>query len=194
MASKIYFRFSSMNAGKSTSLLQAAFNYEEHQKKVLLFTSAVDTRYGVGMITSRLGVQRPAITFDTKFDFVDYYKTHGPVDCILIDEAQFLTPDQVKDLHRLAHMHNVPVMAYGLRSDFMGNPFPGSVYLLALAETIEEIKTICHCGRKATMNMRLGSNGEMAVEGAQIAIGGNDLYRQVCAQHFYEKNAGLAKK
>lgn len=193
MASKMYFRFSSMNAGKSTALLQAAFNYEENQKKVLLFTSSVDTRYGIGMITSRLGVQRAAVTFDTEFDFAGYYREHGPVDCIMIDEAQFLTPRQVTDLHRLAHGQDVPVMAYGLRTDFQGNPFPGSVYLLALAETIEEIKTICHCGRKATMNMRIGSDGKMAVEGDQIAIGGNDLYRQVCAQHFYEKNAGPAK-
>jgi thymidine kinase len=190
---KLYFRHASMNSGKSTALLQAACNYEENQKSVLLFTSAVDTRYGVGMITSRLGVQRAAVTFDTNFDFSRYYQDNGPVDCILIDEAQFLTTTQVKDLHQLAHACSVPVMAYGLRADFMGNPFPGTIYLMALAETIEEMKSICHCGRKATMNMRIDGNGEMVTKGDQIEIGGNDRYRQVCAHHFYTKNPGVFK-
>ncbi|HZX25526.1 MAG TPA: thymidine kinase [Telluria sp.] len=179
---KLYFRYSAMNAGKSTSLLQVAHNYEEQGQKVKLYTSAIDDRYGVGRITSRLGPQREVGLFDAGTDFL---ASAPPVACVLIDEAQFLTPDQVRQLHQLAQVRGVPVICYGLRSDFRGDPFPGSAYLLALADDIEEIKNICTCGKKATMNIRVDEQGERIREGEQVSIGGNDRYRQACGRCFY---------
>jgi thymidine kinase len=179
---KLYFRYSAMNAGKSTALLQVAHNYEEQGQKVQLFTAAIDNRYGEGRITSRLGAQRDADVFDASTDFL---KTVSNVSCLLVDEAQFLTPMQAQQLHQLAQIKGTPVICYGLRSDFRGEPFPGTAYLLALADDIEEIKNICTCGKKATMNIRVDSAGKRLKTGEQISIGGNESYRQACGRCFY---------
>ena len=181
--SKLYLRYSSMNAGKSTHLLQIAHNYNENGETVTLFTAAVDNRYGVGLITSRLGIQREAQVFTAETDFNEVLDPK--VTCVLIDEAQFLTESQVKQLHRWAHLSDVPVICFGIRSDFLGNPYPGAAFLLRLADDIEQIKTICKCGRKATMNMRFEENGARAEKGEQVMIGGNSRYKQVCARCFY---------
>lgn len=179
---KLYFRYSAMNAGKSTSLLQVAHNYEEQGQKVQLYTAAIDDRYGVGKITSRLGPNRQTAVFDRDTDFL----ANAPeVACVLVDEAQFLTTAQVQQLHQLAQVRGVPVICYGLRSDFRGEPFPGSAYLLALADDIEEIKNICTCGKKATMNIRVDPEGRRIREGEQVSIGGNESYRQACGRCFY---------
>lgn len=189
--SKLYFRYAAMNAGKSTALLQAAHNYEERGLRVLLFTAAHDDRAGQGLIGSRLGLQRQVSTFgpDTCFQ-----REHLPADiaCLLIDEAQFLTPAQVRQLHRLAHTGGVPVLCWGLRGDFRGEAFPGSAALLTLADALEEMKTICACARKASMNMRIGPDGRRVTEGEQVEIGGNDRYRAVCPSCFYADDAADA--
>ncbi|HEY4440604.1 MAG TPA: thymidine kinase [Candidatus Elarobacter sp.] len=182
---KLYFRYSAMNAGKSTALLQVAHNYEEHGRTVLIFTSSLDNRYGIGSVTSRLGPQRNALTYDESFDFYQWLSDAPQVSCVLVDEAQFLTPDQVRQLHRAAHVIGVPVICYGIRSDFQGEPFPGSAYLLTLADSIEELKTICACGKKATMNVRIDAEGNRITTGRQIAIEGETHYIQQCAQCFY---------
>ena len=182
--SKLYFRYAAMNAGKSTHLLQAAYNYEERGMRVRMFTAAHDDRAGMGVIASRLGLTRQAETFghDTVFDSAWL----GPgIACLLIDEAQFLTPDQVRQLHRLAHQHPVPVLCYGLRSDFRGDAFPGASALLTLADDLEEMKTICACGRKASMNLRVDAEGRRVNQGEQVMIGGNESYRAVCPNCFY---------
>lgn len=182
---KLYFRFAAMNAGKSTALLQVAHNYEERGQTVDLYTAKVDDRYGVGNVTSRLGVTRESATFSDDTDFAGLYAAKPRPSCILIDEAQFLSEAQVRQLHELAHTSSTPVICYGLRSDFQGNPFPGSKALLTLADDLEEMKTICRCGRKATMNVRLDAAGNRVTEGAQVEIGGNDRYEAVCARRFY---------
>lgn len=186
--SKLYFRYAAMNAGKSTALLQAAHNYEERGMRVLLFTAALDNRTGTGVISSRLGLSRQAAVFgaETQFD-----RAHLPPDlrCVLIDEAQFLTPAQVSQLHRMAHTEDIPVICYGLRGDFQGEGFPGSLSLLTLADDLEEMKTICACGRKASMNMRLDAQGRRVREGEQVVIGGNERYRGVCPSCFYADDA-----
>jgi thymidine kinase len=175
-----------MNAGKSTYLLQVAHNYNENGKEVALFTANLDDRYGTGLITSRLGLQREAQVFDAKTDFLAVLQGLT-VACVLLDEAQFLTVDQVKQLHRWAHLQGAPVMTFGIRSDFQGNPFPGAAALLGLADDLEEIKTICTCGKKATMNIRTTEGGHRIREGDQVYIGGNNRYRQVCAKCFYSE-------
>lgn len=189
--SKLYFRYAAMNAGKSTALLQAAHNYEERGMRVLLFTAAHDDRDGQGVIGSRLGLQRQVATFGPDTEFL---REHLPADvaCLLIDEAQFLSPRQVRQLHRLAHGSGVPVLCYGLRSDFRGDAFPGAAALLTLADTLEEMKTICACARKASMNMRIGADGRRVTEGEQVEIGGNDRYRAVCPSCFYADDAADA--
>jgi thymidine kinase len=192
--SKLYFRYAAMNAGKSTALLQVAYNYEERGMAVRLFTAAHDDRMGRGQIGSRLGLTRDADTFgpDTVFERGGLA---DDVACVLIDEAQFLTPEQVRQLHRLAHAGRVPVICYGLRSDFRADAFPGSAMLLALADDLEEMKTICACARKATMNLRIDADGRRVKEGEQVEIGGNDRYRAVCPACFYaddDGDAGLA--
>jgi len=192
--SKLYFRYAAMNAGKSTALLQVAYNYEERGMAVRLFTAAHDDRMGRGLIGSRLGLTREADTFgpDTVFERAGLA---AEVACVLIDEAQFLTPEQVRQLHRLAHAGRVPVICYGLRSDFRADAFPGSAMLLALADDLEEMKTICACARKATMNIRIDADGRRVKEGEQVEIGGNDRYRAVCPSCFYaddDGDAGLA--
>jgi thymidine kinase len=180
---KLHFRYSAMNAGKSTVILQVAHNYREQGMNVALFAAAVDDRYGVGRITSRLGIGADALTYDaeTNFDVL----LPKDVACCLIDEAQFLSPGQVKQIHRWVHANRIPVMCFGLRSDFQGNPFPGSAMLLSLADELEEVRTICRCGKKATMNIRLSEDGLRVCEGDQVVIGGNASYRQSCAGCFY---------
>lgn len=173
-----------MNAGKSTALLQVAHNYEEQGQAVKLYTAAIDTRYGVGVITSRLGAQRDAEIFHPDTNFLDQVAN---VACLLVDESQFLSAAQVSQLHQLAQLRGVPVICYGLRSDFRGEPFPGSAYLLALADDIEEIKNICTCGKKATMNIRVDEQGRRIREGEQVSIGGNESYRQACGRCFYAR-------
>jgi thymidine kinase len=182
---KLFFRYSAMNAGKSTLLLQIAYNYEEQGQQVMLYTAGIDNRSGTGFIVSRLGLRRPAHVFDDTTDFWEILSLHRPKACLLIDESQFLTPGQVRNLHRAANTLDIPVICFGLRSDFQGNPFAGAASLLTLAEDLEEIKTICACGRKATMNIRIGEDGKRLQHGAQIEIGGNNRYRQVCARCFY---------
>ncbi|WP_010495991.1 thymidine kinase [Paenibacillus elgii] len=176
---KLYFRYGTMNSGKSIEVLRVAHNYEEQGKKVLLFTPAVDDRDGVGVVASRIGMQKDGIVIDDSLDMVGMAATERP-NCILIDEAQFLNKQQVLQLTEIADMLGIPVIAYGLRADFLGQLFEGSYHLFALADKIEEIKTVCwYCDRKATMNMRL-ADGKPVFEGAQIQIGGNESYLPVC--------------
>jgi thymidine kinase len=187
---KLHFRFASMSAGKSTQLLQIRHNYHSEGRGVLLLTAAVDDRFGVGMVTSRLGVSAEADVFrkDTDmFAIVEQYRasvTDDELGAILIDEAQFMSAEQVQQLHRAVHTFHVPVLCFGLRSDFQGNAFPGAAMLLTLAEDIEELKNVCKCGSKATMNMRVDANGNKVTAGPQVLIG-DATYRQVCAKCFY---------
>jgi thymidine kinase len=187
--SKLYFRYAAMNAGKSTALLQVAHNYEERGMAVLLFTAAHDDRAGAGQIGSRLGLVRPAVTFGmhTEFDRsrLQDLLAGAPPACVLIDEAQFLTPAQVRQLHRMAHVEHVPVICWGLRSDFQGEAFAGAAMLLTLADEVEEMKSICACARKATMNIRIDGDGLRVQRGEQVVIGGNERYRAVCPACFY---------
>jgi thymidine kinase len=186
---KLYFYYASMNAGKSTNLLQADFNYRERGMATMLFTAAVDDRFAPGTITSRIGLEAPAIAFDRATDLAacvaDRLATE-PLACVLVDEAQFLSADQVDQLARVCDAMGVPVLAYGLRTDFQGALFEGSARLLALADTLVEIKSVCGCGRKATMNLRVDAGGKAIAEGQQTAIGGNDLYVALCRRHFVE--------
>lgn len=181
MSKKLHFRHSAMNAGKSIQLLQIAHNYEQQGQRVQVFTDKADTRFGEGVVASRLGPQRPAILFDRDFDFTTAVRD---VACVLVDEAQFLTAKQVRDLHIITKTRDIPVICFGLRTDFLGNPFEGAAYLLALAESIEEIKTTCQCGGKATMNIRVDSHGVRVEEGPQKEIG-DASYRSVCGRCFY---------
>lgn len=193
---KLYFRYAAMNAGKSTALLQAAHNYEERGMRVRLFTAALDDRGGPGVIGSRLGLARSVETFGpaTVFDAA-WLLDDGPVRpaCVLIDEAQFLTPAQVRQLHRLAHHERVPVLCWGLRSDFQGKAFPGAAELLTLADDLEEMKTICACARKASMNLRIDAQGRRVQDGEQVLIGGNERYRAVCPNCFYSAHEDPAR-
>lgn len=184
---KLHFYYSAMNAGKTTTLLQSNYNYQERGMETLLFTPAIDIRYAQGLISSRIGLQAEAYAFENTFNFFDYITTKIrsiPVSCVLIDEAQFLTKDQVWQLTQVVDDLKTPVLAYGLRSDFMGEPFEGSKYLLSWADDLIEIKTICHCGKKASMNLRLDHYGKVLREGEQIEIGGNDRYIALCRKHF----------
>ena len=180
---KLYFRYAAMNAGKSTNLLQVAHNYEERGSAVVIYTAALDDRAGPGIVASRLGVQRPVRTFSPQTSFAGAFDAKPG--CILVDEAQFLTPAQARELHRLAHERNVPVICYGLRTDFRGAGFPGALELLAIADTLEEMKTICRCGRKASMVIRHDAKGERVWEGEQVQVGGNETYESVCPRRFY---------
>lgn len=181
---QLRYRYSAMNAGKTTSLLQVDHNYLENGGQALLFTSGLDDRAGTGVISSRIGLQKTAEIYSQDTDFLE--RLDGvEVSCVLIDEAQFLTVAQVKQLHRWVHKANTPVICYGLRTDFQGNAFPGSAALLALADSIEELRTACRCGKKATMNMRIDENGNPVSAGEQVLIGGNNRYRSVCARCFY---------
>ena len=189
MASKLYFYYSAMNAGKSTILLQSSYNYHERGMNTLILLPEIDTRDKAGKVTSRIGIEADAITFNTAdnlFNVTNNEHIQSPIHCVLVDEAQFLTRKQVRQLSDVCDQLNIPVLAYGLRTDFQGNLFEGSAQLLAWADNVDEIKTICHCGRKATMVLRIDSNGRAIKDGQQIQIGGNDRYVSVCRQHFKE--------
>ncbi|HAI30545.1 MULTISPECIES: thymidine kinase [Thalassospira] len=185
----LFFYYSSMNAGKSTTLLQASFNYRERGMETLLMTVSFDDRFGKGKIASRIGLEAPALLFDAKTDMAGLILEQvekGKVDCVLIDEAQFLSKEQVWQLSDIADIHGIPVLCYGIRTDFQGQLFEGSKWLLAWADKLNELKTICHCGRKAGMVLRVDENGNPIREGAQVEIGGNDRYVPVCRRHFKE--------
>ncbi len=187
---KLYFHYSTMNAGKSTLLLQASHNYRERGMETYLITASLDDRAGPGRIESRIGIGSDADTFapeDDLFAMIERRLARGPVACVFLDEAQFLTKDQVWQLARAVDDLNVPVMCYGLRVDFRGELFPGSAALLALADEMREARTICHCGKKATMVVRLGEDGKVLKDGAQVQIGGNETYVSLCRRHWREE-------
>ena len=186
---KMYFYYSSMNAGKSTALLQSSYNYRERGMNTLVMAPALDDRYGAGKVTSRIGLETEATTFRPEQDLLDIVKSkldESPLHCVLIDEAQFLTKEQVFQLGDVSDKLNIPVLAYGLRTDFQGEPFEGSKYLLAWSDNLKELKAICHCGSKAIMVVRMDERGETIREGSQIEIGGNDRYVSMCRKHFKE--------
>ena len=190
---KLYFYYASMNAGKSSNLLQAAFNYGERGMDVSLWTAAIDHRPGFGAISSRIGLSSDAHRFAPETDIAarvltDHAET--PLACVLIDEAQFLTRSQVWQLAKLADDDGIPVLCYGLRTDFRGDLFEGSAALLGIADELIELKAVCDCGRKATMNMRIDEMGKAVREGAQTEIGGNDRYVAMCRRHFVEAVGG----
>jgi len=190
---KLYFYYASMNAGKSTTLLQADFNYRERGMHTMLYTAAVDDRVEAGIIGSRIGLAAKGRLFDAATDlFSDIAAEHGErtVGCVLVDEAQFLTPAQVDALAAVADRLHIPVLAYGLRTDFQGQLFPGSARLLAIADALIELKSVCACGRKATMNLRVDDSGKAVAVGAQTEIGGNDRYVAMCRRHFSEALEG----
>ncbi|MBL9203073.1 MAG: thymidine kinase, partial [Opitutaceae bacterium] len=180
---KVYFYYSAMNAGKSTVLLQSSHNYRERGLRTLLFTPAIDTRHGPGRIQSRIGLASDAIPLAAIDDILARVRSEhaaAPVACVLVDEAQFLTAAQVWQCSDIADALGIPVLCYGLRTDFQGTLFPGSAALLAIADDLTELKTICQCGRKATMNLRIDAHGRGVREGAQVEIGGNDRYIAMC--------------
>ena len=192
---KLHFNYSTMNAGKSTVLLQAAHNYRERGMRVLLLTAAIDDRAGKGRIASRIGLEASAEMFDERDDLAARTaaaRAEAPLHCVLIDEAQFLTDAQVWQLARVVDEWGIPVMAFGLRTDFQGKLFPGSATLLAIADELREVRTICHCGRKATMVVRLDGGGRVIREGAQVEIGGNERYVSLCRLHWTETMEGSA--
>ena len=184
---KLYFHYSTMNAGKSTLLLQASYNYVERGMQTYLLTANFDNRVGTGRIGSRIGIGADADTFESKTDLFEKIQERlddGPCACVFIDEAQFLSADQVWQLARAVDDLKVPVMCYGLRVDFQGKLFPGSAALLALADEMREIRTICHCGKKATMVVRQDEHGNVLKDGAQVQVGGNETYVSLCRVHW----------
>ena len=198
---QLYFYYSAMNAGKSTSLLQSAHNYREQGMQVLLFTAAIDDRYERGVIRSRIGLQESAMLFDEATDFratieesvarlsasLSASPSASPsLACILLDEAQFLSRIQVDQLARVVDELGVPVLCFGIRTDFQGELFPGSSRLLAIADKLQELKTVCTCGRKATMTVRLDADGQVVAAGEQVQIGGNERYESKCRRHYRE--------
>ncbi|MFZ9709394.1 MAG: thymidine kinase [Steroidobacteraceae bacterium] len=188
---KLYFYYSTMNAGKSTALLQAAHNYGERGMRTLVYTAKLDDRAG-GRVASRIGISSEARHFQSGQDlFAEIGAEHRrePLACVLIDEAQFLTATHVRELARVVDELNVPVLCYGLRTDFLGRLFEGSAQLLAWADTLEELKTVCHCGRKANMVVRVQADGRVETAGAQVEIGGNNRYVSLCRKHFFEEQA-----
>jgi thymidine kinase len=193
---KLYFYYAAMNAGKSTTLLQADFNYRERGMETMLWTAKLDERAGAGVIGSRIALSAPAHSYD---ESVDLFTAIGEelkkreLDCILVDEAQFLSQRHVLELCEVADGIGIPVLCYGLRTDFQGKLFPGSAALLALADSLIELKAVCECGRKATMNLRVDERGRAVVEGAQTEIGGNDRYVAMCRRHFMEKRRRAAE-
>lgn len=186
---KLYFYYASMNAGKSTTLLQAAFNYRERGMAAMLWTAAFDDRGGGDPIKSRIGLAADAHLFDDETDlFARVSAAHAvqPLACVLVDEAQWLSARQVWQLAHVADKTNIPVICYGLRTDFQGELFPGSAALLGIADALVELKAVCHCGRKATMNLRVDESGGAVREGPQTEVGGNDRYVALCRRHFSE--------
>ncbi len=186
---KLYFYYSSMNAGKSTALLQSSYNYRERGMNTLVLAPKLDDRYGVGKVCSRIGLETEATTFEPKDDLLEIVNNaieDKQLHCVLIDEAQFLTKAQVFQLGEVTDQQNIPVLAYGLRTDFQGEPFEGSKYLLAWSDNLKELKAICECGTKATMVIRLDEGGNVVTHGSQVEIGGNDRYISMCRKHFKE--------
>jgi thymidine kinase len=178
-----------MNAGKSTSLLQSSYNYRERGMNTLVMTASIDNRYGIGKVASRIGLQTEAQVFgegDNLIELVELTHQKTKLHCVLVDESQFLSKEQVRQLTYVVDNLDIPVLCYGLRSDFQGELFTGSQYLLAWADKLVELKTICHCGRKANMVVRLDGEGKPMREGEQVAIGGNESYESVCRKHFRE--------
>lgn len=195
---KLHFYYSAMNAGKSTTLLQSSYNYQERGMETLIYAPAIDDRYGKGKVTSRLGLQAKAELISKNMNLYDDIKNrlnqNSSIQCVLVDEAQFLTKEQVRQLGHVVDDYHIPVLAYGIRTDFQGELFEGSLYLLAWADQLIELKTICHCGRKATMILRLNDQGEVVRDGEKIAVGGNERYVSTCRQHFYQGIAAKAEQ
>ena len=187
---KLYFYYSTVTAGESTTFLQSSYNYRERDMNTLVYTAAIDDRFGVGKVTSRIGISQDAFLFRSEtnlFDEINEHLKKEKVHCVLVDEAQFLSKQQVYQLSDVVDKLKIPVLCYGLRTDFQAELFEGSKYLLAWADQLEELKTICYCGRKANFVLRLNDQGEVIKEGAQIQIGGNDSYLSVCRLHYKEK-------
>lgn len=186
---KLYFYYSAMNAGKSTALLQSSYNYQERGMNTQLYIPKIDDRSGSGKIASRIGIESEADVFspeDNLFSMTESKLQENPIHCILVDEAQFLSKAQVYQLGEIVDRLDVPVLAFGLRTDFQGNLFDGSAYLLAWADNLKEIKTICHCGHKAIMVVRTDSEGNPVKEGSQVEVGGNERYVSMCRKHYKE--------
>lgn len=186
---QLYFYYSAMNAGKSTSLLQSAYNYQERGMRAEIFTAAFDDRFGAGKVASRIGLQAEAHLFDKHTDMLEQIQRladSGKIDCVFIDEAQFLNKQQVRQLTTVVDDLDIPVLAYGLRTDFLGETFEGSHYLLAWADKMFELKTVCHCGRKANFVVRRDESGKPVNQGLQVQVGGNDTYESMCRRHFKE--------
>jgi thymidine kinase len=186
---KLYFNYAAMNAGKSTTLLQSSFNYGERGMNTLEFTADIDNRIAEGAIASRIGLKKDAVIFGRETDLFEIIRERNgeePIACVFLDEAQFLSEAQVMQLARAVDELEIPIICYGLRTDFRGELFEGSAKLLAIADEIRELKTICHCGRKATMNLRIDKDGNAVTSGEKIEIGGNDRYLPLCRKHFYE--------
>tara|TARA_S200000501_G_C20475097_1_gene591286 strand:+ start:39 stop:620 length:582 start_codon:yes stop_codon:yes gene_type:complete len=187
---KLYFNYSSMNAGKSTALLQANHNYLERGMQTMLFTYSGDNRFGKSQIVSRIGISADAATFNSETDLINELNqcsSREDIKCVLVDEAQFLTKKQVIQLGMIVDELEIPVLTFGIRTDFQGELFEGSKYLLAWADNLKEIKTVCWCGRKATMVVRINADGEIISEGKQLEIGGNEKYIPLCRAHFRQK-------
>lgn len=186
---QLYFYYSAMNAGKSTALLQSAYNYKERGMHVAVFTAALDDRFGKGLVASRIGLKAEAHLYNKDSDMladINALNEEKSVDCILIDESQFLTKAQVQQLTYIVDELDIPVLAYGLRTDFLGETFEGSHYLLAWCDKLIELKTVCHCGKKANFVVRIDENGNPVSEGEQVEVGGNDRYESMCRRHFRE--------
>lgn len=186
---QLYFYYSAMNAGKSTALLQSSYNYQERGMRALVYTAEIDDRFGAGKVSSRIGLSSPAKLFNQQtslFDDIAAENTREPIHCVLVDESQFLTRDQVYALSEVVDELDIPVLCYGLRTDFRGELFIGSQYLLSWSDKLVELKTICFCGRKASMVLRLDQEGRPYNEGEQVVIGGNERYVSVCRKHYKE--------
>ena len=186
---QLYFYYSAMNAGKSTALLQSSYNYQERGMRTVVYTAEIDDRFGAGKVSSRIGLSSPARLFNPKTDlFEDIRTEHAaqPIHCVLVDESQFLTREQVHALSEVVDELDIPVLGYGLRTDFRGELFEGSQYLLAWSDKLVELKTICFCGRKASMVLRLDQAGKPYADGEQVVIGGNERYVSVCRKHYKE--------
>ncbi|VFP79584.1 thymidine kinase [Candidatus Erwinia haradaeae] len=196
---QLYFYYSAMNAGKSTTLLQSSYNYNEKGMRTLIYTAQIDNRYGIAKVNSRIGLSSVAKLYNLNtslFKEICSEHNHNPVHCVLIDESQFLTRTQVKELSTVVDMLNIPVLCYGLRTDFRGELFSGSLYLLAWSDKLIELKTICYCGKKAGMVLRINATGQPILSGNQIQIGGNEQYISVCRKHYFIalKNVSLEYK